>query len=464
MSFESFLRPGSASFQILKKLEERHACSALCFPCLRQQSERELVKLVKTFGENDALDEEHEHMDFSLFSGAYISPYNSETVELEYTKAHASNRMEMYEIEMSRAKQLAAAARLRKFYEPIVPLGCALYALTLGGGYWSGRSCDCSDGPSVIGFSLPALAIILQVCVLNRITILLSQTEVEGRPLLRLLSTLSGFDNYYVMTALCLADTFSRFTRAQFVGYIAHCHSGVDAPFTELFEGYGRIQDFMAWMGIAGLAHVSFITGPILIQFGYMLCLNRKIRTELKEADGRFPGEDMEVMDSVDDLAALMNWAMLAPAGKVLEMAALPLNLDGDEDVERLWDGMKTKVYVYLARDIPDGIMQMNLQAFFFCIVFQQVAWSVRLQLLLNIVLAGGPVLLDSVDLLLMNRVLTVLPGLVMLVLVVFFGGYRAAGAFFCDSHLTGVFGQVFTCLPVGEIDVGNWSSGELPG
>mmetsp|Transcript_55039 Transcript_55039/g.160634 ORF Transcript_55039/g.160634 Transcript_55039/m.160634 type:complete len:458 (+) Transcript_55039:61-1434(+) len=456
----SFTPLVNSSFGVIRKVEEEHCCAGPCFPCLRRLSEKAIYQLVKEFGENAEADAEHEHLDFSLLRGSYIAPFSSETVELEYTRAPADDRDHPYDDDISRAKQLAAVERLRKLYQPVLPLGFILYALLLGGGYWSGLYCDCSGGPTVFALLIPALAIFLQVWGLNRITILLSQTEIEGRPLLRLLRTLTGLDNYYVMTLLSLLDTFSRFTRAQFVGYIAHCHAGVDKPFAEVFEAHGWLSN----VGIAELAQLSFITGPICIQFGYMLHLRHKLNRELKEAEERLPGQDMEVTDSIDDLAALMNWALLIPAGKVLEMAALPINLDGPEDAERLWDGIKTKVYVYLARDIPDGIMQMNLQAIFFCLVFQRIGWSVRLQLLLNILLAGGTVVVDAFELVFMNRRMTVLAGFTMLVLVVAFGGARTAGAFLCDSAITGLFLKGFECLPVGQVDMGNWTSGELPG
>lgn len=85
--------------------------------------------------------------------------------------------------------------------------------------------------------------------------------------------------------------------------------------------------------------------------------------------------------------------------------------------------------------------------------------------MLLNIILAGGPVAVDAVELVFMNRRLTVIAGFVMLVLAVAFGGVRTVGAFACESHITGIFWQTFQCLPVGQIEsVGNWTSGTLPG
>eukprot|EP00408_Alexandrium_pacificum_P022738 CAMPEP_0171184318 /NCGR_PEP_ID=MMETSP0790-20130122/15728_1 /TAXON_ID=2925 /ORGANISM="Alexandrium catenella, Strain OF101" /LENGTH=464 /DNA_ID=CAMNT_0011649313 /DNA_START=91 /DNA_END=1485 /DNA_ORIENTATION=- len=464
MSSQALLHPDESAYNVLRELERKHILSGPCFPCLRSMCEKEIREMVKTFGEDPEADAEHEHMDYSLFSGAYIAPVSSHTVELEYTQAPANDRSQHYTQETSKVMQADAVARLRKFYCPVLPTGLAIWGLTLGGGYLSGLRCECSEGPSALGFAIPALAILIQALVLNYITILLSQTEVEGRPLLRLLSKLEGCDGYRVMTVMCLVDTFSRFTRAQFVGYIAHCHAAIDGPFTEFFEGYGPWRSFIDWFGISGLAQVSFITGPIIIQFGYMVFLRCKLNKELREASERFPGEDMEVMDSMDDLAALMNWAMLVPAGKVLEMAALPINLDGEEDVERLWDGIKTKVYVYLARDLPDGIMQMNLQAFFFCLVFQGAALPLKLQLLLNIILAGGPVLIDSLDLIFMNRRITTLAGFLLFLLAAVFGGARTIGAFVCESSITGIFEQTFACVPPGIIEVTGWASGTLPG
>jgi len=457
MSTQSFLR--STTGKALQKLRDRHWLSRPCLPCLTTAAESALLDLVRECGENAEEDEKVEHLDFSLFRGEYVAPASSETVELEYTSAPAGNRDRPFTMEESKTLQEAAANRLQEFWNPLVPLGCVSYLLTLGGGYWSGVLCKCPDGPSAWGFAFPALAIVIQVYWLNRITILLSQTNVEGRPLLRLLRTLHCLDNYRVMAVLSIVDTFSRFTRAQFVGYLAHCHASVEKPFAEVFQD-SCLYGVMAYVGIAGFAHLSFITGPIVIQFGYMFFLCFKIKEELAEAAEKTPGHDMDVTDSMDDLGALMQWAMLTPAGKVMDLAALPLRLEHEDDIERLWDRMLTQVWVTLARNIPDGIMQMNLQAMFFCLVNVNIDWSVRAQLLLNIVLASIGVIADSIELIFMNRRLTATAGLAMLAML-FFGIVRTIGAFVCEDSVTGVFGETFTCL---QIDVGNWTSGIMPG
>jgi len=423
------------------------------FPCLRGQAEEALINLVKSCGENAEQDKMHATDDFSLFSGTY--PGTEPDVELEDTTT----------VEM----QQRALERMKEFFHPLIPVGCVLYALSLGGGYFSGLFCDCSKGPATWGFGFAGLAVCIQMYWLNKMTILISQSSVEGRPLLRLLKTLEGLDNYHVMSVLAAVDTFSRFTRAQFVGYLQHCNAGVDKPFTEVFQYDGVYGEMMDMMGIEGLAFWSFITGPILIQFGYMWFLKNKLDREREEArakvgktDEEGEIESMEITDSIDDLGALMSWATLTPAGKVIDLAAVPLDIEDDEDVHRLWDRMLTFTWVTAARNIPDGVIQMTLQAWFLCLVYPGIDFSIKAQLLLNIILASVGVVADSIDLIMMNRRATVLVGVALLSMM-FFGTARTIGAFTCESSIVKP-GFTIACIPNGLIDHGNWTSGALPG
>lgn len=426
-----------------------------CFPCLRGQAEQALINLVKSCGENEEEDKLHASDDYSLFSGTYKGD-GSPDVELEDTTTE-----EMQE---------NAIARIKELFHPLIPLGCVLYGLSLGGGYLSGLYCDCSRGPATWGFGFAGLAVCIQMYYLNKMTILISQSSVEGRPLLRLLKSLEGLDNYRVMAVLAAVDTFSRFTRAQFVGYLQHCNQGVDAPFAEVFQHDGLYGSLMDWLGIEGLAFWSFITGPILIQFGYMWHLKQKLDTEREEALARVGTKDedggfqsMGITDSIDDLGALMIWATLTPAGKVMDLAAVPLEIEDEDDAKRLWDRMLTFTWVTAARNIPDGIIQMTLQAWFLCLVFPGIDFTIKIQLLLNIVLASVGVVADSIDLIMMNRRATVLVG-VMLLSMMSFGAARTIGAFLCESSVLQPGWSLSTCIPNGMIDHGNWTSGALPG
>jgi len=258
-------------------------------------------------------------------------------------------------------------------------------------------------------------------------------------------------------------------TRAQFVGYLQHCNSGVDQPFEEVYHDDGFYGWVMDLLGIEGLALWSFIAGPIIIQFGYMAYLNHKLDKERDEAKERVGMKDeegeivsMSITDSIDDLAALMTWATLTPAGKVMSLAAVPLELEDMDDVHRLWDRMLTETWVVAARNIPDGVIQMTLQAWFLCLVFPGIDFTIKAQLLLNIILASVGVVADSIDLIMMNRRATVLVGVLMLSMM-FFGTARTIGAFMCESSILGT-GFTVSCIPNGHIDHGNWTSGALPG
>jgi len=299
---------------------------------------------------------------------------------------------------------------------------------------------------------------------LEKLTVLLSQTEIEKRPFLLLLKTMKGMDNYHMLSFLTCLDVFSKFTRAQFVGYMQHCHGPVDQPFQQAYKQHGTLGWFMGHLGIAGLSALSFLLGPLAIQFGYMFWLRRKFQVEFEEAQEKQAGQTLDITDSLDDLGALAEWAMLKPIGKVMELASVPIKLTSQEDVDRLWDRTLTQCLVAAARNIPDGILQIELQSWFLCIVFPGIDWTIKAQLLFNIVLAGVGVFGDAVDLLLANRRVTV--GTAMLLLgMMLFGVSRTIMAFYCKTSIESVGVTLFHCVPVGKITpIGNYTSGTLPG
>jgi len=437
--------------------------AGVCFPCMKKQANQALVDIVKAVGEDFEQDMLFEEKEYSIFYG--MREASTEMVELEYTDKDEGKDGVVYSLAKSEEMQQKARERFAELYLPIIPMGLVLYGLTLGGGFISGLACDCNDGPLPFFFVLPAIAICLEIWMLNKITLLMSSTEIEGRPMLRLLKYLSGLDNYQVMVVLNILDIFSRFTRAQFVGYVFHCHDAINGPFVEIWENSDSrmFAPIMEFTGIHGLAVFSFLLGPIVVQFGYMLFLKNKLDTEMEDAKKAEPGKPMKIVDSIDDLGALMNWGMLNPAGKVLHLAAVPVNLDERDDIERLWDRMKTEVMVVLARDLPDGVMQMTLQAWFLCVVFPGIDGPTRAMLCVNILLASVGCLADAFDLISMNRRVTVAAGFFLLMLLSF-GFIRTAGAFTCDSSIVGVSFRLH-CLPNDLIHGrGNWTSGTLPG
>eukprot|EP00928_Gymnodinium_smaydae_P056092 TRINITY_DN39517_c0_g1_i1.p1 TRINITY_DN39517_c0_g1~~TRINITY_DN39517_c0_g1_i1.p1 ORF type:complete len:516 (+),score=66.39 TRINITY_DN39517_c0_g1_i1:48-1550(+) len=449
---KKLMKATTTEISILEKVSTRHPLAAHCFSCMEVEAEKVLLQVVRECGENKELDAVHREYDYSLWRGRYRADAQSQTVELEGTE----------ESPLTADMQRAAVYRLKEFYHPLIPLGCVLYLLGLGGGFVSGYVCECSDGPAPWGFGFIGVGIALQLYWLNRITILLSQTQVEGRELLRLLSSLQGLDNYRFLSLMAVVDFFSLFMRAQFVGYLQHCNNTVDISFTSAFEHDG-LRQIADRIGIEGLAFGSFVLGPVIIQFSYMLFLRCKLKKELEEASEKKPGQVMDVTDSIDDLGALMAWARLAPAGKVMDLAAVPINLDGDEDVDRIWDRLKTSVWVALARDIPDGVFLMFLQSWFFCLVDHGIDWSTRGQLLMNIVLATITVVGDAADLIIANRRITVAAGFFLLLLLVE-GIARTTCAFMCESGVKAVEPWAFSCLPYDQIARGSWKAGTLPG
>jgi len=222
-------------------------------------------------------------------------------------------------------------------------------------------------------------------------------------------------------------------------------------------------QLFTQTLGISGFSLLCFVVGPLIVQQGYMLNLRAVLKKELSDIRNRQPGQPMNITDSIDDLGALLEWAMLVPAGKVMYYAKTPLAITSMKDVRRMVDRMRTNILITVARDFPDGSMQCYLQAWFFCIVFPFSGSFDKIQMLVNIILSAIGVIGDSFDLLGQNRVITVLIALILLTSVSF-ALIRTVGCFVCESSVLGLGMELFTCIPEASILHEGWIPGVLPG
>eukprot|EP00929_Paragymnodinium_shiwhaense_P026248 TRINITY_DN15647_c0_g1_i1.p1 TRINITY_DN15647_c0_g1~~TRINITY_DN15647_c0_g1_i1.p1 ORF type:complete len:473 (-),score=84.95 TRINITY_DN15647_c0_g1_i1:188-1606(-) len=439
----------------LKKLHEDYFWAKPFCSCCGDAMLKELAESVSMHGEDEEADKKVEGHDYSIIHGLYKS--DSETVELEYTSGkHVQGQcVEAYSEEEQKTRHEKAYARLEAFYVPVFPLGVTMYILVLGGGFLGGYVGDCSEGPAIWSWIFVAVAIVLQLYVLEKLTVLISQTELEGREMLRLLTSLKCVDNYRFVLFLACVDTFSRFTRAQFVGYIAHCNEEVEDAYDQLFKHYGKRHwfDHLArYMGISGVAVASFIVGPVCMGMLYALRWRKALVQEFETHKRMTPGENMKVADSMDELSGLMSWAGLEPAARVFDLASIPINLDEYDDVDRLWGRMKLKVRVALAKNIPDGILQLNMQAWFFALAFTALDTDSRYMMFVNVFCACIGTILDSVDLLLANRRGSVCAALFMLYLC-FTGLNRVAACFYCPSHIHAPHSfPDFACVPEGLV------------
>jgi len=467
-------------FAVLQQLEEQHPLARQVFAALTNSAEKALIEQSKKFGGDAEADKEFDEFNFNIIKGKYpeTKGVDDDDVDLEYTDrpepGKDGKRGKAYTDEVSKALQIKARERMEALIRPLVPTGCVIYALTLGGGFATGVSCDCSSGPDASGFILPIIAIVVQVYMMNHLTELMSQTEIEGRPLVRLIWSLEGLDAYRVQAFLSCIDTFCRFTRAQFVGYITNCHNGVEEAFQAVLRADGHVHtghmdlvnQYATKIGIAGVSMFFFLLGPIIIQFGYMFYLRNKLNKEIEEMKKKKPGQPMAITDSVDDLGALMAWATMVPCSKIFDMASIPVSMFAEGVPERLWDRIKTQVMVILARNLPDGVMQANLQAWFFCLVKAQVGADIQFQLVLNVVMASIGVILDAGDLFAQNRRITVAAA-VLMVAPLFYGYTRTIMAFVCVSGIgRPSWFDAYECVPEEKMAgvYGNWSSGVLPG
>jgi hypothetical protein len=476
------LLEGNTERENIDALGQHHCLAGVAFPCFKNLTNDQLHELFMDIGNQDRQD--YRDDDFSLFRGAHEAAGDGVDVELEnighqHTGGHRHSQ-EDHCRELANA-QFDAKKRFKELYYGgpkslgSILTGCFLYALTLGGGFLAGALAD-EQGPPAWGFIFPVAAIALLLYELDRVALLLSRTQVEGRPLLRLLKSLTGPDNFYVQTLFACVDTFSRFSRAQFVGYLAMNYKDVEKVFAAVLEKAeakdgkfnGLVAELMQAIGFHWLAILGFIIGPIVIQFSYMFLLVRNLNKEVRDLGSaeNDSTEQMNVTDSLDDLGALMNWAMLVPAGRVLDLATIPPQLKTKADLERLWDRIRTRCRIVLTRNIPDGILQLNVQAWFLSLTIYNLSFPQRVMMMVNIVGASVGVLGDSVDLLVENRRYSAIVAFLMLFMLMP-GFIRVGLAWTCPSGVAwpGMAEYSFKCMELlPEITNATWKSGTLPG
>lgn len=399
----------------------------------------------------DEEDESYMEYEYSLMKFKYKS--DEPKVEIEDTE-----NPEMQE---------AAKDRIGKIYGMMIPTGVALWFLSVGGGMFSGYVSDCTAGTPVYLFGFVAAAVGIQLYQIEQMTLLLSKTSFEGRPLVRMICSLKGLDHYHVMTIMAVVDLFGRFTRALFVGFACRCGTGINEPLVESWKTspVAFTTPVVEFIGIEGLSMLSFVAGPLIVQGGYMLWERSKAVKAMRRAfTERGPNESMGISNSADELSAIAEWAMMGPVGKVFDLAAIPLVLEDLNDAQRMWERMKATTAIRVSKCIPDSVFQMSLQARFLALAFPSIDPFLQAQLVLNIVMSGLDALLCAIDMLTLNRVLTL-----MAAVVVFFptiGPWiRMFAAFLCEAHVINI--SSLECVEPGSIQYGNWTGsgqGLLPG
>jgi len=258
------------------------------------------------------------------------------------------------------------------------------------------------------------------------------------------------------------------------VGYLVFNYKEVEVVFDAVLakaeavdSKFNGVQaQLMQLVGFHWLAILGFIIGPVLIQFSYMLFLWRKLDQKVKELDTLDEAHKMNVMDALDDLGALMTWAMLTPAGKVLDLGTIPTQIATKNDLERLWDRLRTRCRIILVKNIPDGILQLNVQAWFLSLTIFNLTGFQKFLMMVNIVGACIGVLGDSFDLLMQNRRYSAIAAFAMLIMLMP-GFIRVLDAWWCPSGMAwpGMAEYSLKCMElIPEIKNATWDSGTLPG
>lgn len=386
--------------------------------------------------------------------------FKNQEYSLSHRKPYPSvePKVELEDTENSEEKTKMALERLRSILDRLKWTGIILWTLLLVGGAIAGFGSDCDNGTPGFYFIIPIFAAGFLLYRLNQFTVLLSQTTIEGRYLVKMMMIPDGFDAYRVVAAMSLVDMFGRFTRATFVGYAIMCDDAINDLFTDSFANspLAFITPVIDTLGLGGLAALAFIIGPVILQGGNALYNYMVMKRPLDNPVDYH--ETTHITNCMDELAAVAHWAMMVPAAKVLEGAALPYTWEDDNDAKRLWGSIKTMAILSTVRVVSDNIFQMILQARFFALAYPALDFFGKANILLLAFLpAGVDTILTALDLIKLNRRLTMILGGFMLVFP--FGAYvRIGAAIFCESHLFNI--SELSCIPMSALKFHNLTAG----
>lgn len=267
----------------------------------------------------------------------------------------------------SRQEQETALDQLKAFVFQIGLSGILLWGFVIGS-----AALEYFVRGTKGNFVVLLVAEVVFIWRMNVLTALLSNTTCEGRPFVRFMMKLSGFDNYRMLTGMAMVDLSGKFTRASFVAHALTVSDGHDADFVaEVRRGiFSFAAPAAEVLGIGGVAAVSFAVGTLLLQGGLLLRTHLKISTQLAKTQDREATQSMGISSCIDDFSTLADLSCLAPVEKIFSLAAIPYELEDANDSFRIWDQMKTETFKDFAHILPDTLVSIYLQVALFDIAF----------------------------------------------------------------------------------------------
>lgn len=387
-----------------------------------------------------------DNLEVSLTS---LTPYDSGVAKVELEDTNEAGMKD------------AAIERMEELLSYMFNTGVVLWILTLVGGLIAGLKSDCATGTQPQYFAIPLIAALILLYRLNTVTILLSQTTLEGKYLVKMILDPTGMDRYHVVAIIQVVDMIGKFTRTSFVGYAIVCGEGISDILTQSFESSSLafLAPLVHKVGLGGMAALFLIVGPVYLQGGYALYCRSYVKRTLEVArDDARDASSTGIVNCVDELGALAKWAMLDPAYKVLMTASFPNTLDDANDAIHAWETIRTKSVLYALKFIPDNILQMSCQARFFALAYPNMDLAAKANiLLLAFIPAGADTLNAAVELFTLNNRLTVLTAFIMCFFLSF-PCIRMLAAFACESSLFNL--SSFSCVPLGMVHRGNFTAG----
>lgn len=396
----------------------------------------------------------------------------NEDIEYYYNKEYSLQRG-LYESDVPKveiedteliALQEPAWQRIQELWSPILPSGAILWSLVVGCGLMAGLFSDCRSGAPLYIYVVLALATGFQILTIEKLSILMSRTTFEGRPMVATMHKLSGLSGYHFLVGFAMLDLSGKFTRALFVGHALKCSDAdrglgllsLNDKFKVAFDSsrFAFLSPVVDFMGIGGFSLSLFLFGTLLFQGFFMMRSLDSVLSQLKRSkDHLGKPHSMGLYLIMDDFAAVAGWSVLNPVRRVFDTCALPIAMEDWNDAHRIWDQMRTKAYGTLANVMPDAVFMMGLQARFLALGYSELQRGGVMKILFSV---GCSLFTVLTTVRTMWNYNAVLPCIVACTL----GGLslepilRIVFVFVCESHVVNLMS--FSCVPEGALTVLN--------
>jgi hypothetical protein len=314
-----------------------------------------------------------------------------------------------------------ACKRLHEFLHEILVCGGALWTMMLLSGVivWADSTCTLAKLAPILLIPIGTF----QVWRIERMTVLMSKTLINSRPMTGIMLAFKGWtSNYKAATAFSVLDMFSRFTRVAFAARALTCHQAEQhsvqivkhLKHTFLFFVTGTLKH----LSFGQLCALSWAFSAIVVQGWFLLLELLLVWRNIKKAE-EWHG-DSGIIDVLDDFGALANWAVMKPVEHTFIAAAVGDTLETRNDGRRLFDRMVTITKMELVHIIPDTMVSMTLQVALLEVTFASQTTFERSHAIFAIMISWASAMVTARSMMHKGHVL---PGLAALTIILLGAG-----------------------------------------